>query len=115
MNELKEFLLSAVSVVEIKSMIVMLIAVFASGVMAAVISNIVNLADLKNIWKQAATVTVAYLAICLLAAVLTDWLAVRTAMWLFLMGFMFRNIVKNLENCGVPVPDVVKKYMKIPG
>lgn len=85
----------------------LIVANLFTGVFGAMLSGTFDLARLGDFWKRAATVFIAYLAVGIVARVMTDWEALQTTMWAFLIAFMVKKIIDGLKEMGLPIPDIV--------
>ena len=111
------FLQSIISVTEVKVLAALICANFILGVLAAVVSKTITLADLKNIWKRVLLVFGAYVSVAIVATVLTDFTAMRTAAWVTLIGYLGSQITTNIADIlkgqfNVTIPESVLKFVE---
>ena len=80
----------------------LIVANVFTGVFAAMLNGTFTVAKLADFWKRAAMIFIAYIAVSILALAITDWQALQTTMWAFLIAFMAKKISANLAEMGLP-------------
>ena len=113
MNTITDFIGSIVNPTQAQVLAYLVSANFVGGILAAVISKQLEIAQVLNIWKRIALIFGSYVAVSVAALAIADFGAMRTAMFAALVAYMGAQIASNASAItGIAIPESIKKYLE---
>lgn len=110
--DMLNFVKSVVDAGQLQILAYLVMANLILGVIAAVVKDTFELNRLKDFWKRVVMVFGSYLAVSLASKAMADLEVMRTSVWVALLAFLVAQIVGNLKELGLPLPDKISKFIE---
>lgn len=109
---METFLLSVIDKGQLQILAYLCGANFALGTLAALLSGKFEVVKLKDFWKKVLLTFGAYASVAIAAKGLADFDPLLEITWVALIGYLAAQLVSNLKDLGLPIPDSLSKYIE---
>lgn len=104
-NAIWEFLEGVIDPTQAIVLLALVLGNVFTGILAAMLNGTFEASKVMEFYRRLGVVFISYIGVSVVATVLTDWSALQTAYWAFLIVQMGDKIFENLKKLGLPVPD----------
>jgi len=106
------FLQQVVDATQAQVLVYLLLVNLVLGVLAALRKGKFELARLKDFGLRTITVLGTYLGVSVASVAMADFTPMRTVAWAALVAFLATQILDNAKDLGLPVPNVIGKWLE---
>lgn len=110
--DILEFIKEVISEDQVMTLIYLILANVVLGTIAALVKGKFELARFRDFGKRTLIILGSYLGVSVAAHAMSDFDALRTVYWAALIAFMATQLVDNLKDIGLPVPDSVSRVLE---
>lgn len=111
-KSLVAFVLGVVNVQQLNVLAYLCGANLLLGLVAALAKGQFELAKLKDFWRRVAVVFGSYLSVAIAVKGFADFTPLVTAIWVALLAYLVAQIVGNLKDIGLPIPEGIAKFIE---